>query len=78
MEWLRNFTHNVKAGLSPSEEQKKTLQIISAMFVVICVLYQFRITRLILYPFEIISTVFHEFGHALVVLHAPLYYIIFI
>lgn len=37
------------------------------MLLVITIMYQFHITRLILYPFEIIGTVFHEFGHALTV-----------
>lgn len=38
------------------------------MAVIITIGYQFGITRLILYPFAILSTIFHEFGHAFMAL----------
>jgi hypothetical protein len=51
--------------LKPTREQTRHLVSFAAMLVVIVVFYQFRVTRLFLYPFELVSTVFHEFGHAL-------------
>lgn len=62
-EHLRRVTD----GVSPDASQKKTLYTVGIMLVIITFMYQWRITRLILYPFDIIGTVFHEFGHALAV-----------
>lgn len=56
------------AGVSPDASQKKTLYTVGIMLAVITLMYQWRLTRLVLYPFDIIGTVFHEFGHALAVL----------
>lgn len=38
------------------------------MLLAISIAYQFYFTRFLLYPFELVSTVFHEFGHALMTL----------
>ena len=54
--------------LTPTAEQKRHLLTFLVMLIAITIAYQFSITRLLLYPFELISTVFHEFGHALMTL----------
>jgi len=54
----------ILARLRPTTEQRRHLLICAGMLLVIAVMYQFTFTRLFLYPFELISTVFHEFGHA--------------
>jgi hypothetical protein len=56
------------ARLQPNAGQKRHLAICVAMLLSITVMYQFAMTRFLLYPFELISTVFHEFGHALMTL----------
>lgn len=66
-EAMSNWWSNLRAGLTPNDQQRRILWIIGGMLLVITVMYQFHITRLVLYPFEIIGTVFHEFGHALTV-----------
>lgn len=53
------------SSLTPTNEQWSILTVLAIQTVIIIVFYQFRLTRMILYPFAIISTVFHEFGHAL-------------
>lgn len=58
---------NVASQSKPDGQQRRILWIISAQLLFITVMYQWRITRMILYPFEIIGTVFHEFGHAITV-----------
>lgn len=55
----------IKAKLHPSAEQINHLNAFVIMLIGITVAYQFPVTRLLLYPFELVSTVFHEFGHAL-------------
>ena len=62
-----HWWQGIQRRMRPDKEQRKTLLILAAMFVVIIVMFQWSVTRLILYPFAIISTVFHEFGHALAV-----------
>lgn len=54
----------VMTRLRPTAEQQRHLLICVAMLIVITVMYQMTVTRMLLYPFELISTVFHEFGHA--------------
>lgn len=51
--------------MKPTAEQMRHLMTFVIMLFAIIVAYQFYLTRLFLYPFELISTVFHEFGHAL-------------
>ncbi|PJF16992.1 hypothetical protein PSACC_03197 [Paramicrosporidium saccamoebae] len=51
--------------LHPTKEQWTILGLLAAQLVLITACYQFRVTRLILFPFAILSTIFHEFGHAL-------------
>lgn len=58
----------IKLRLKPTVEQKNHLISFGLMLLAITLAYQFSITRLLLYPFELVSTVFHEFGHALVTL----------
>lgn len=53
-----------KIKLKPTSEQWRHLISFLIMFISITVAYQFSLTRLLLYPFELVSTVFHEFGHA--------------
>lgn len=55
----------VQLRLRPTAEQSRHLITFAIMLVAITIAYQFQLTRLLLYPFELISTVFHEFGHAL-------------
>lgn len=52
------------ARLRPNAEQWRHLTAFTVMLAAIVVAYCFSATRLLLYPFELISTVFHEFGHA--------------
>lgn len=54
----------VKIRLRPTAEQWRHLIAFLIMLSVITVAYQFWLTRMVLYPFELFSTVFHEFGHA--------------
>ena len=61
-------TEAIKIRLTPTPEQWRHLTAFLAMLVAIVIAYQFSITRLLLYPFELISTVFHEFGHAFMTL----------
>lgn len=58
----------VKIRLRPTSEQWRHLMTFLAMLVAITIAYQFWASRMLLYPFELISTVFHEFGHAFVTL----------
>ena len=58
----------LKIKLNPTPEQRRHLLTFLSMLIAITIAYQFNITRLLLYPFELISTVFHEFGHALMTL----------
>ena len=58
----------LKMRLKPTSDQQKHLMTFAVMLLAITAAYQFSITRLILYPFELVSTVFHEFGHALITL----------
>lgn len=73
-----NFRSNARGGggflsldgarkFSPSREQQTILILLIVMMVFISVLYQFTIGRWLLYPFALLSVVFHEFGHALMV-----------
>ena len=55
----------IRMKMKPSSEQMSHLMTFLVMLVGITLAYQFYFTRLFLYPFELISTVFHEFGHAL-------------
>ena len=48
----------------PTREQESILMLLALQMCLITILYQFSLTRTLLYPFAIISTVFHEFGHA--------------
>ncbi len=52
------------ARLRPTPEQWRHLGAFGVMLVAIVVGYSFSVTRMLLYPFELISTIFHEFGHA--------------
>ena len=52
------------ARLRPTTEQWRHLAAFAIMLVAIVLAYAFSFTRMLLYPFELISTVFHEFGHA--------------
>lgn len=54
----------IRMKLKPTSEQMKHLLTFVVMLVGISIAYQFVLTRMFLYPFELISTVFHEFGHA--------------
>lgn len=54
----------LRMQMKPTSEQMRHLMAFLVMLVVISIAYQFHLTRLLLYPFELISTVFHEFGHA--------------
>lgn len=54
-------------GLRPTREQRTILILLGAMMVLISVLYQFALGRWLLYPFVLLSVIFHEFGHALMV-----------
>ena len=54
----------IRLRMRPTPEQTRHLLSSVVMLVVISLAYQFHLTRLFLYPFELISTVFHEFGHA--------------
>jgi len=58
----------VKIRLKPTADQWRHLITFLMLLVAITIAYQFSITRMLLYPFELISTVFHEFGHALMTL----------
>jgi len=69
MSFIRTCWSDLRTGLTPTNQQKRILWILGGMLLVITIMYQFRLTRLVLYPFEIVSTVFHEFGHALTVSH---------
>lgn len=53
--------------LTPTREQRVILILMAIVMVVALVLGEFTMGRFILYPFAIISTVFHEFGHAFMV-----------
>jgi len=61
--WHKKYLQRLK----PDNEQKKILVVLAVQMVLIVVLYQWSLTKWVLYPFELISTVFHEFGHAAVV-----------
>lgn len=53
-----------RGRLTPTREQSAILTLLAIQMTLICLFYQFRLTRLLLYPFALLSTVFHEFGHA--------------
>lgn len=52
---------------NPSKDQARTLLVLFLMCCFVTVAWQFPLTYLFLYPFMLISTVFHEFGHAFMV-----------
>lgn len=52
--------------LVPVGEQRFILLFMGIVAVLVFILSEFKIGRMLLYPFAIISTVFHEFGHATV------------
>lgn len=54
-------------AVDPSKEQARTLLVLFLMCCFVTVAWQFPLTYLLLYPFMLISTVFHEFGHAFMV-----------
>ncbi len=49
---------------APTPEQRTILAFVAAEMALAVVAAQFAIGRLLVYPFAIISTIFHEFGHA--------------
>lgn len=63
-----SFWARCKKDVNPTPEQRRILMIIGIQVLVITFMYQWRVTRWLLYPFELIGTVFHEFGHVLMVL----------
>jgi len=60
-----SWCHRLRRNLKPNLEQRRTIYTLLVMFAIITIMYQFTFTRLFLFPFEMISTIFHEFGHAL-------------
>lgn len=65
---LSSLPRTWRARVRPSHEQATVLMLLSFFGVVYFVLSQFYAGRLLIYPFAIASTVFHEFGHALATL----------
>lgn len=63
--WISELWSGFLVRFTPNDQQKRVLYICLGMLAIITLMYQWRLTRLALYPFEIIGTVFHEFGHAL-------------
>ena len=63
-----SWWHRLRSDLRPSKEQQTILTLLGIMLIVIIIGYQFWITRVMLYPFAILSTIFHEFGHAFMAL----------
>lgn len=63
-----NKWDGIKTRMRPSIDQRRHLIAFGIMLVVITIMYQISATRMLLYPFELISTVFHEFGHAFMTL----------
>lgn len=51
-------------GSNLTKEQMSHLKMMLLQTIIIVICYQFRIVRYFLYPFFILSTIFHEFGHA--------------
>lgn len=45
--------------------QNKTLLVLGIFCVSTVICYQFTLTYILIYPFILVSTIFHEFGHAL-------------
>ena len=45
--------------------QNKTLLVLALFCLSTLICYQFTITYMLIYPFILVSTIFHEFGHAL-------------
>ena len=65
---LKNMTAN---STNPNSQQAKFLVILYLMCCVVIVFWQYPITYVLLYPFMLIGTVFHEFGHAFMVCRNP-------
>lgn len=57
-------SRNIRRRLRPTKEQSAILTLLALQMVVIVIVYQFSLTRILLYPFALLATVFHEFGHA--------------
>lgn len=62
------WTEKIRRNLQPTKQQWTILTILAIQLVLISIAYQFYITKMLLWPFAIISTIFHEFGHALMCL----------
>lgn len=58
-------TQYLRKRLRPTYRQRTILIMLGMFSLLAIILYQWRVTRLIIYPFAILSTVFHEAGHAL-------------
>lgn len=54
----------LKQPIRPTQEQKNILVLITVMLVLVLVINQISLLSLVFYPFAIINTIFHEFGHA--------------
>lgn len=50
--------------IRPNREQCTILGLLAVQALVALAAHQFRATRMLIYPFAIVATVFHEFGHA--------------
>lgn len=60
-----SLSHSLKSAiLNPSASQKRVLAIISLESLAVIILWQFWLGRYLIYPFELVSVAFHEFGHA--------------
>jgi hypothetical protein len=51
--------------LRPTKEQWTILILLGGELLLISIISEFTLGRLVLWPFAIISTIFHEFGHAI-------------
>lgn len=62
----RRLSNSTSTTKNLSKDQISHLKIMLLQTIIVVILYQFELFRYVLYPFFILSTIFHEFGHAIV------------
>ena len=63
-----SFFQRIWRRAEPNDSQRYILLLFGVATILIFIMSQWYLTNLILYPFSILATIFHEFGHALMTL----------
>lgn len=67
--YLANSTSSESLSIPPpTPSQKSILITMGVMAAIICVMWNVKYLKSILYPFKLVTVAFHEFGHAIMVI----------